>query len=153
MLKRVGFGMILIVLSLIASFAMDAAAHLEDGHTIPCMFNDAILLKGDMLQPVAQNFLLLLIQLFLSALAHVLIYTSVFEFFCSQSPHSMKGLLIGLLYSIKGLYQLLATLVVVPILGLEYFDIPLRPISCGFYYYLVNLVLGSDCCDGVCVGG
>ena len=58
--------------------------------------------------------LLLIVPLVLTSLSHMLIYTAVFEFICSQSPHSMKGLLIGLLYAIKGLYQLLATLLVVP---------------------------------------
>ena len=52
----------------------------------------------------------LLIQLTLSAFSHMLIYTAVFEFICSQSPHSMKGLLIGVLYVIRGLYQTCVTL-------------------------------------------
>ena len=80
-----------------------------------------------------------MVQLTLSALSHMLIYTAVFEFICSQSPHSMKGLLIGLLYAIRGVYQGIATLLVVPFaLGSLDSVFP----SCGFYYYLVNVVLG-----------
>ena len=50
----------------------------------------------------------------------------------------MKGLLIGVLYAIRGLYQLVATLHVLP------FALPtiIHLISCGFWYYLMNIVIG-----------
>ena len=81
--------------------------------------------------------LLLIVPLVLTSLSHMLIYT------CSQSPHSMKGLLIGLLYAIKGLYQLLATLLVVPFdVGYTSHPSHVGQMSCGFYYYLVNIVIG-----------
>ena len=54
----------------------------------------------------------------------------------------MKGLLIGLLYAIKGLYQLLSTVLLAPYLGVEYSNKYSPSPSCGFYYYLVNIVLG-----------
>ena len=137
MLKRMGLGMFLVLLSLLTSLFMDTAAHLEGDHVYNnthCMFafDDD---KFD--YPSHQNLALLLIQLTLSALSHMLIYTAVFEFICSQSPHSMKGLLIGVLYAIRGLYQLVATLLVLP------FALPTtHPISCGFWYYLMNIVIG-----------
>ena len=87
--------------------------------------------------PYQNSSFLTYIQLTLSALSHMLIYTAVFEFICAQSPHSMKGLLIGLLYAIKGLYQLLAALLIVPIVVLDYSGYSYFP-SCGFYYYLVE---------------
>ena len=133
MLKRMGLGMFLVLLSLITTFAMDTAAHLESPNHVYnntyCMFDDY--------DVSPQNPALLLIQLILSALSHMLIYTAVFEFICSQSPHSMKGLLIGMLYAIRGLYQLVAALLVLP------FAVPLiQTISCGFWYYLMNIVIG-----------
>ena len=54
--------------------------------------------------------LLLIIQLTLLVLSNMLIYTAVFEFICSQCPHSMKGLL---LYAIRGSYQLCAFFLVI----------------------------------------
>ena len=137
MMKRMGLGMFLVLLSLLTSFFMDTAAHLESDHVYNntyCMFafDDY---KVD--RPSPQNPSLLLIQLTLSALSHMLIYTAVFEFICSQSPHSMKGLLIGLLYAIRGLYQLVSTLLVLP------FALPTTHlISCGFWYYLTNIIIG-----------
>ena len=138
MLKRMGLGMILNLMSLLTSFAMDTAAHvhlLGDNGVDLCMFD-----HGDFLQ---QSPLLLIVPLVLTSLSHMLIYTPVFEFICSQSPHSMKGLLIGLLYAIKGLYQVLATLLVVPF-AVSYSSHPshVGQMSCGFYYYLVNIVIG-----------
>ena len=142
MLKRMGLGIIFILFSLLASFAMDFTAHHKDNfenstHDI-CMFLDP---NNDYLYNLPQqNSLLLIVPLVLTSLSHMLIYTAVFEFICSQSPHSMKCLLIGMLYAIKGLYQLLATILVVPFaVGYTYHP---SHISCGFYYYLVNIVIG-----------
>ena len=147
MLKRMGLGMILNLMSLLTSFAMDTAAHMHllgDNGVDMCMFQDLNIFdyrySGDFPQ---QSPLFLIVPLVLTSLPHMLIYTAVFEFICSQSPHSMKGLLIGLLYAIKGLYQLLATLLVVPFaVGYTSHPSHVGQMSCGFYYYLVNIVIG-----------
>ena len=133
MLKRMGLGMFLVLLSLITTFAMDTAAHLESQNHV-CMF---VFHPYDSDYPSLHNPALLLIQLTLSALSHMLIYTAVFEFICSQSPHSMKGLLIGVLYAIRGFYQLVAALLVLPFAFSS-----IQTISCGFWYYLMNIVIG-----------
>ena len=140
MLKRMGLGMLFVLLSLIASFSMDMAEHLKDNNNNTCMLNFGLYNNSPDLPPL--NSSLLLIQLTLLALSNMLIYTAVFEFICSQSPRSMKGLLIGLLYAIKGLYQLLATLLPLSftVFGMQYYTI--HHISCGFYYYLTNIVIG-----------
>ena len=138
MLKRMGLGMFLVLLSLITTFAMDTAVHLESQNHVYnntyCMFAFD---DYEVDYPSPQKPALLLIQLTLSALSHMLIYTAVFEFICSQSPHSMKGLLIGMLYAIKGLYQLVAALLVLPFAFSS-----IQTISCGFWYYLMNIVIG-----------
>ena len=148
MLKRMGLGMILNLMSLLTSFAMDTAAHvhlLGDNGVDLCMFQDFVYdYYGDEdIDIPQQSPLLLIVPLVLTSLSHMLIYTPVFEFICSQSPHSMKGLLIGLLYAIKGLYQLLATILVVPFaVSYSSHSSLVGQMSCGFYYYLVNIVIG-----------
>ena len=82
----------------------------------------------------------LLIQNILNALGNMLFYIATFEFICAQSPHSMKGLLIGTYYAIKGVFQLLGVLVIyAPIAALckphESFPV------CSFAYYLINVVI------------
>ena len=136
MLKRMGLGIFFVLLTLIASFSMDMVEHLRDDNNETCMFQDYSYYDD---RPVNPS--LLLIQLTLLALSNMLVYTAVFEFICSQSPHSMKGLLIGLLYAIRGSYQLLAFFLVMPFI----FKVPfytIHSISCGFYYYLTNIVIG-----------
>ena len=136
MLKRMGLGMFIVLLSLIVSFSMDTAKHLIDHNSTSCIFYGF-----DYTATLNINPALILIQFMLSALSSMLFYTAVFEFICSQSPHSMKGLLIGLLYAIRGVYLLLATFLlllfryVYPISTFHY-------ISCGFWYYLMNIVIG-----------
>ena len=80
-------------------------------------------------------------------LSNMLIYIGVIEFICSQSPTSMKGLLIGLVYAIKGLFQLIAALLTIP------FYVPWNGKStfpsCGFYFYMMGLVVSLS---RVCVG-
>ena len=143
MLKRMGLGIILVLLSLIATFVMDTVAHLRNKEAF-CMFSDYFN-DYDSLKPPSpstdfQDTTYLIVQHTLSALSNMLIYIGIFEFICSQSPTSMKGLLIGLVYAIKGLFQLIAALVIVlfyvPWHGKSTFP------SCGFYFYLMGLVVG-----------
>ncbi len=56
-------------------------------------------------------------------MAYVFIYGGVFEFICAQSPHAMKGFLIGIFFAIKGLFQLIGVLgiLLLPRAGLVYF--------------------------------
>lgn len=79
----------------------------------------------------------LVIELILSALSHMLIYIAALEFICAQSPNAMKGMLIGVFYAIKGMFQLLGTIFILPFLAWGNSN-PDR----GFGYHLVNLILG-----------
>ena len=135
-----GLGMILALLSLLATLSMDAAAHLgsstDFNSTSICMFED--MFGYHLLSHRNFKFNLLTIQLTLSALSRMLIYTGVFEFICSQSPHSMKGLIIGVFYAIRGLYQVLAALLVLP----YSYGGTFKHLSCEFYFYFMNTVIG-----------
>ena len=139
MLKRMGLGIVLVLFSLVSTFSMDTAAHWKDRqNSSHCMFYSYLFEDDLYAHPTQSSAYYLIIQLTLSALSRMLIYTGVFEFICSQSPHSMKGLLIGVLYAIRGLYQLIAALLTLPFIVLVDMFHP----SCGFYFYLVNMVIG-----------
>ncbi len=64
----------------------------------------------------------------------MLIYIAAFEFICSQSPTSMIGLFIGLFYAIKGLFQLIATILLSPFWTCFHGN--------WFFYFLVNIIIG-----------
>ena len=138
MLKRMGIGMLLVIMSLIVTFTVDTVVHSKNT-SIPCMFqkneNDTSLFQ--LLTPF-QATTSLILQHTLSALSNMLIYIGSFEFICSQSPHSMKGMLIGLWYAIKGLFQLMATLLTLPFSLSWPYSFP----SCGFCYYFINIAIG-----------
>ena len=53
---------------------------------------------------------ILIVQNFFLAVAYILIYGGVFEFICAQSPHSMKGVLIGIFFAVKGFFHLVGVL-------------------------------------------
>ena len=82
----------------------------------------------------------LLIQCCLNAIGYMLLYIASYEFICAQSPHSMKGFLIGTFFAIKGVFQLIGVLVLyIPItLSCSYsLQFPL----CRFLYYSINIVI------------
>ena len=137
MLKRIGIGLCLITVSLICSLTMDTAGHIRNPNAT-CIF----IMYGD----GSDNSLdfsptLLLIQNILTAVAYILIYGGTFEFICAQSPHSLKGFLIGISFAIKGLFQLLGVLGVILPFTLVSFYHPVFFLSCGFSYYIVNIVI------------
>ena len=120
---------------------LDALAHDKKNFSI-CMFR----FRDHHLHMSSNesHFVLLILYIFLLVLLcfaddvcsvhKMLIYIAVLEFICSQSPHSMKGLLIGLFYAIKGLYHVIAALLTVAFnFGLKF------PLS-GCIYHLVIII-------------
>ena len=142
MLKRMGIGITLVVASLICTFLMDTAAHAQEKNANICMFSYE---SYDKLNSTATAALYasfedtpaLVIQHCLGALSDMLIYIALYEFICAQSLHSMKGLLIGLSFAIRGFFETIAAVVMIP-----FFFIRSSFPSCGMDYYLMNIGLG-----------
>ena len=143
MLKRIGIGMVLITISLICSLSLDTAGHTIGNPNATCIFGSPVLNYSipspAEIQTLDISPYFLLIQNILTAVAYILIYGGTFEFICAQSPHSMKGFLIGVSFAIKGLFQLLGVLVV--FLPFNFWSVSISFPSCGFGYYLVNIVI------------
>ena len=77
----------------------------------------------------------------------LLIIATTLEFISAQSPHSMKGVLIGIFFSIRGLFQFLNTITIIPLslkrpwaVGKMIEDPPVT--NCGFVYLLLTFVVG-----------
>ena len=78
----------------------------------------------------------------LIGLSPMLITTSAFEFISAQSPHSMKGLLVGLLFAIKGLFQLSSAFLLLPFSIPHHWDTKgPHSLNCGFGYFVIIIVL------------
>ncbi len=133
-LRRMEMAMIASLINLVFLLAVDIAAHATN-EQLGCMLDFSALSSGTF-TPL-QSTLLFIMQQILSAISSFMINVSCLEFICAQSPHSMKGMLIGLLYTIKGLFQLAGAVTVIPF---HYWEIAY--VSCGFGYYGANVLLG-----------
>ena len=81
----------------------------------------------------------LVLSYILNALNAILFYTAIYEFICAQSPHAMKGLLIGTFFLIRGLFQLVGITAVFFPFTWWGFETSFR--SCGFVNYLINITV------------
>ena len=144
-LRQIGIGLCLISVSLFCSMFVDTIGHLlANGHNAGSVFgpqfyssfnyttnNETLVDETLHLSPF-----ILIIQQVLVAVAYVFIYGGVFEFICAQSPHSMKGFLIGIFFAIKGLFQLIGILgILIPFSFCQ--DSP----RAGLVYFLLNIVI------------
>ena len=132
MMTRIGFGIIFSVMSVISTFVLDTIAHYNRRSTNNCMF---VPISG---AHIFVDITLTIIPRSFVALSDMFIYIALYEFICAQSPHSMKGFLIGLSFAIKGLFQALAALLIIPF-SFVTSSFP----SCGIYYYIMNISVGT----------
>ena len=142
-LKRIGIGLFLIILSLLCALAMDVVVHERNSNQL-CMFSlnhtTHIVNESTSYRPrLYQNVYFFISQHVLSALYNMLIDIAVFEFIASQSPYAMKGLLIGVLFSLRILAQALGIFMVVPFSTSWKTNYPL---SCGSGFYITNISIG-----------
>ncbi len=84
----------------------------------------------------------LVITNLLYGVAAPLISITVLEFISAQSPHTMKGLLLGVFYAFKGLFITLGSVATFPFAQERLWGDQHGMFSCGFYYYLSNSVFG-----------
>ena len=131
MLKRIGLGMLLFFVSSLSTLIMGVIKY---DHIHEPNYNAV----NDYLK-ISPNYLI--IPSLLNALGAMLYHIALFEFICAQSPHSMKGLLIGVYFAIKGIFQLLGLVVLyIPTVRVSCTSDQNFP-TCGFIYYLINTVI------------
>ena len=132
MLKRIGLGMIIRLLSLLSILLIDTLGHVQHS-------NNQCFLQQHSESDLGISVHYLIFTYILNALNVILFYTAIYEFICAQSPHAMKGLLIGTFFLIKGLFQFLGiTAVLFPF---TWWGFETSFPSCGFVYYLINIVV------------
>ena len=142
-LKRIGVGLLLVILSLLCALAMDVVVHERNSNQL-CMFSlnhtTHVVNESTSFRPrLYQNVYFFTSQNVLSALYNMLIDIAVLEFIASQSPYSMKGLLISVLFSFRILAQGLGIIVSIP------FSISWKTsysLSCGSGFYITNISIG-----------
>jgi peptide/histidine transporter 3/4 len=141
MLKRLGLGMILMSISLFCTLLIDTMGHVHHSHKVCFRKTDTRPEPSD--SSIDATTAYYTVTFILNGLVKMLFYVAAYEFICAQSPHAMKGLLIGTFYTIKGVFQLIGALVIfVPFYT---YRLTTNLPSCGFVYYLVNIVVAVIC--------
>ena len=150
MLKRIQIALVVMVLSLICTFVMDVVVHVSNTEYANCLFGNLTKLTDVNVNkfveandipsspPLYQNVYFFTTQHVLSALADMLFDIAILEFICSQSPYSMKGLLLGIFFSIRSLFQGIAVVSIVPFGTVR----KIQSLSCGSGFYAMYIVIG-----------
>ena len=129
MLKRIGIGALLTTLCVLSILLIDSIGHATKTYKVPCFLS-----PSDIMLNLSPSFLA--IQHMLYNLSYMIFTISLFEFIIAQSPHSMKGLLIGLYYIIRfGLAGILA--IVLYSSFKRYPAYNNYSLSCGTAYFIV----------------
>ena len=137
MLKRLGIGMALILLSLICTLIIDTIGHARHSHKV-CFRNiDTHTERAN--HVIDSESATYTISYVLNGFGYLFIYIASYEFICAQSPHAMKGLLIGTFYAIKGVFQLIGAIVI--FVPFYMYRLKTHLPSCGFVYYLINILV------------
>ena len=118
---RLYAGILFYILGVVSMLAIDLAGHLhsvnDQGTGSHCMFtytraNNANALKYPILEI---HWAVLILPNILLGIGPPVVVATILEFISAQSPHSMKGLLIGVFFAIKGFFQLISSIALVPI--------------------------------------
>ena len=118
---RMFAGLLLYILGTLSMLAIDLAGHLHyvnDQDTgSHCMFTYTRANREHSLKyPVLEmHWAVLILPNILLGVGPPILLCTIFEFISAQSPHSMKGLLVGVFYTIKGFYQLISSIALIPI--------------------------------------
>ena len=134
MLKRIGLGIAIRLLSLLSIFLIDTV-----GHIYHSMDQGCFILSQNSSESLGISVWYVAILYTLNALSDILFYIAAYEFICAQSPQAMKGLLIGTFFTIKGVFQLISVLVI--LIPFTVWKLDTSFSSCGFVYYLINIIV------------
>ena len=75
---------------------------------------------------------------YLSVVSVLFFFIGGIEFFCAQVPYTMKGLVIGIFYGLKGLFMLLSQVLFLPFKA-QSLAWGSGTLSCGFWYLLTRI--------------
>ena len=155
-LHRLCFAIVLFIVAVTSMLVIDFTGHVllhtEGDHNVTCMFVEPILFQSDTYEPLYLHWAVLILPNILMGLAPKLILATTFEFISAQGPHSMKGVLVGVLFALTGFYQLIGASLVFPFSVLSWKHGHVKRdstvTSCGFGYFLLTIfiaVIGLVC--------
>ena len=145
--SRLTVAVIVYLLGIVSMFSIDFAGHITaeepSGNDTMCMF----IVSRDITPPVLHlPWPVLLIPGVLLGIGPPLVMATTFEFISAQSPSSMKGLLVGVFFSIRAFFQLVSGVTLIPFSYKPLWDSQYMrehpPVTnCGFGYLLFTCVV------------
>ena len=150
MFKRLGLGIVLSLVGVISMFITDILGHsLNTGqsanHTkLQCMFQVTMVNYTSEFHSLNMHWYVLIPPSVLLGIGPQLVTTTTLEFISAQSPHTMKGLVVGVFFALYGFFQLLGFIITLPFSITNSWINEAIPssISCGFIYLLLICVAG-----------
>ena len=114
---RLGFGILLYFLGGLSIFFVDTIGHIQyqrnDTQCIVLYFSDNFYEDTSL----GMHWATFIPSNVLIGIGPPLVTVTIFEFISAQSPHTMKGLLLGTYYAITGVYQLMSSVALVPFIS------------------------------------
>ena len=140
---RMGIGITMKVTVLIIMFIIQVVANYNSSQNTCIFLSEYRINQHYALSPTLEfpTQVLVIISI-LNGVASPLINITVLEFISAQSPHTMKGLLLGVFYALRGLFITLGCILTLVFAQEKLWGDHRGIFDCGFYYYLSNSVLG-----------
>ncbi len=142
---RLGFGILLYFLGGLSLFLVDAIGHIEyQRNDTQCivLFSESDDSLFD-ISSLGMHWAVFIPSNVLIGIGPPLVTVTIFEFISAQSPHTMKGLLLGTYYAITGVYQFISSVGLVPFISYKFQTSGqyLPHTGCLFGYFLYLCVI------------
>ena len=132
----------LLVVDLIGHFHYRQQHRFTNSTSETCLFTSPLLYSKESHPNVLNlHWSASIVPCVLLSIGTLLMKATTFEFISAQSPHSMKGLLVGVFFAIKGLFQFISAAAVVPFAIPGIWNSINAVTNCGFGYYLFTIVV------------
>ena len=141
-LFRLGVGMGLTLLGALTMTLTLVGAHVHQNglHGSVCLFNFTYYREPGI--NVDLPVWVLVFPNVLNGIGVPLTFITVLEFISAQSPHAMKGLLLGVFYAVRGMFIVIGCALVFPFANTLWHSRDGKLFDCGLSYYTFSVVLG-----------
>ena len=150
---RIGFGILFCLLGVLCFLLTDIVGHAQQNvsnsynHT-QCVFHVSVSRHNRfIIDTFDMHWAVLIPPYIFLGIGTLMVIATTLEFISAQSPQFMKGLLIGVFFAIRGLFQFLNSIIIIPLslkqpwASREMIEHP--PVTnCGFVYLALTSVTG-----------
>lgn len=117
---------------------MDIIGHVKNSTSITCFIADNFnpYYIDDPSDYIYISSWFIVFSYIFNAFVRIFLDVAIYEFICITSPRELIGLVVGTFYTIKGISQLFAIVIILPFNSWsKEYSFP----SCGFAYFLTNI--------------